>query len=550
VFRSPRFSFVAIAAVAVASLLAACTSTGGTPGAPGAGSPGSPASSSGTADANASPGASDRQRAGTIPPTTNALVESPDPRFIVDRNGRVLILRGTNVISAAKSDPQHTGGVDEADIAALSEVYGFNVSRHLIFWDAIEPQKSQYDTAYLDRLGERLDWYAAHNVYVILDMHQDLYAQKFGGDGAPDWAVIDDGIAFEPNKDAPWWVAAVAPAVQRAYRNFWDADRGHAAELQQHYLDAWKHVVGRFKDHAAVIGYDIMNEPGFANGDLQATLAFRDRAMQDGDWSNKTLVDFTQKIIDGIRALDDDAYIFYEPTSLLNVNLGPPLGGPFPGDVTTVTDPRNGPPRLVYAPHLYDTKLDFDAGYAVDDPYVTDWEKVRTEDRAKQGGALFVGEFGSSHDQPRMEAYVNDVLAMADRQMIGFTHWSYDAGSWGFEADGKPTPWATWLVRPYPRAIAGTPTSFSFDPTTRVFRLAFVSRPEATGPTEISLVPSKVYPDGYTVAVSGDPSKWSQWYDDTTHVLAIATDPAAATYTVCVAPTGTPTLPCTGSSGD
>ena len=49
----------------------------------------------------------------------------------------------------------------------------------------------------LDATEERLDWFANHGVYVILDMHQDVYAQRFCCDGAPEWAIEDDGLPFE-----------------------------------------------------------------------------------------------------------------------------------------------------------------------------------------------------------------------------------------------------------------------------------------------------------------------------------------------------------------
>lgn len=104
----------------------------------------------------------------------------------------------------------------------------------------------------------RLDWFANHGVHVILDMHQDVYAARFCCDGAPEWGIEDDGLPFEQNP--VWALNCFAPAVQAAFDNFFEYPGEHS-HLQDHFADAWAAVVPRFKDHPAVLGYDILNEP-------------------------------------------------------------------------------------------------------------------------------------------------------------------------------------------------------------------------------------------------------------------------------------------------
>ena len=96
------------------------------------------------------------------------------------------------------------------------------------------------------------------DLYVILDMHQDLYGERFGSDGAPVWATRDDGLPYEPV--SPWWLNYLAPAVRAAFSNLWND-----GDLQQHYFNTWARVAARFAGHPAVIGYDLMNEPYFGN---------------------------------------------------------------------------------------------------------------------------------------------------------------------------------------------------------------------------------------------------------------------------------------------
>lgn len=73
---------------------------------------------------------------------------------------------------------------------------------------------------------------------------------------------------------------------------------------------------------------------------------------------------------------------------------------------------------------------------------------------------------------------------------------------------------ANAIVRPYPRSVAGIPRSFSYDPETREFSLAFDPSPSATLPTEVYVPATRHYPDGWTLAgceeALGCTSSWNQ----------------------------------------
>lgn len=432
-------------------------------------------------------------------------IESPDPRFVVDDQGRVLILRGVNSISSAKDDPEHTGGLDEAAIAPMADTFGFSAVRHLIFWEGVEPEEGRYDDAYLDRVEERLDWYQDHNIHVVLDMHQDIFSSEFGGNGAPAWAVETDGLTFAGGEDGmPWYLANADPAVQAATMNFFIPDRGYP-ELREAYVDAWKHVVDRFKDHPAVIGYDVMNEPSFNSlGTLAEALAWKSEAEVSGDWVNDVLTGFMQQAIDGIREVDPDGWVFVEPISVIGALE-------IPGDLGTLTDPRSGPPRLVYAPHAYPLELHDGGAYAPG--WVGRFFDNRDGDQDRLGGiGLYIGEFGSGPPSPAadLSTYITELADRADAEMAGWAWWSWDPGGWGLleelpDEEGAPvtlSDHAGDLVRPYPRAIAGVPTEFGYDRDANVFRLVFATRDGVTAPTEV-VVPARSFPDGHVVVVTG-----------------------------------------------
>lgn len=248
--------------------------------------------------------------------------ENANRRFVTDDDGRILIFHGINVISAAKNDPLRVGGTTKEDFMHIADAWGFNAVRLLIFWDAIEPEPGQYDLAYLARVRQRLDWADEAGLSVILDMHQDLYSIKFGGDGAPEWAIYDDGQPFEMQE--PWELNYLQPAVQASIDNFWRLEKGHP-ELQEHYINAMVFALDELADHPAVIGIDIYNEPTMAT--LYGLFRFE----------SEDLTPFTQKAINAIREKHKDIWIFFESSA-----LGPNQG--FHSKLGAFEDPRDGEP--------------------------------------------------------------------------------------------------------------------------------------------------------------------------------------------------------------
>lgn len=252
--------------------------------------------------------------------------------FIRDADGRVLILRGMNIMSSAKGHPERLPTLAEGDVERYARAWGFNVVRYLIFWDAVEPSPNEYDSAYFDETEERLDWFAEHGVHVILDMHQDVYSRYFCCDGAPEWAIEDDGLPFEQHP--VWSFNYFAPAVRAAFDNFFDyaGEHGH---LQDHFANAWVEVVERFKDHPAVLGYDILNEPSpgsvYSVSDITITPSDGEAATFD-----RTLfTEFYERMIAAIRSADEDGWIFYEP------RVAAPANGQR-SFIEKLDDPRDG----------------------------------------------------------------------------------------------------------------------------------------------------------------------------------------------------------------
>ena len=176
----------------------------------------------------------------------------------LDSAGRPITFHGINVCNKSK-DQGYTGDISSAEFAQIRS-WGMNAVRLCIFWDGLEPRPGHFDEAYLDRIADLVDQAKQHGLYVLLDMHQDLYSIQFG-DGAPLWATLDDGKSHTQVSD---WNDAyyVSEDVQAALDHFWANSRGpDGVGLQDHYAEAWQFVARRFRDEPAVLGYDLMNEP-------------------------------------------------------------------------------------------------------------------------------------------------------------------------------------------------------------------------------------------------------------------------------------------------
>src|SRR2546426_6402707 len=187
--------------------------------------------------------------AGCVGPTTadaaSALPLSHAGRWITDARGRVVILHGTNM--AYKLAPYYPGaaGFDIQDAAFLRSL-GFNAVRVGIIWKAVEPQPGVYDDAYLEQIEQTVALLARREIVSLLDFHQDMYNEKYQGEGFPDWSVQDDGLPNEPKAGFPNNYF-VNPALQRAFDNFWANRPGpDGVGLQDHYAAAWAHVAQRF----------------------------------------------------------------------------------------------------------------------------------------------------------------------------------------------------------------------------------------------------------------------------------------------------------------
>ena len=423
----------------------------------------------------------------------------PDRPFIHADDGRIMILHGFNVISSGKDHPLRIGNLKKEDYLRLTERWGFNAVRLLVFWDGIEPEKGKYDYDYLARVKERLDWCEEAGLKVILDMHQDLYAVRFGGDCAPNWAIIDDGEPFE--MQTPWELNYFQPAVKAALTNFWNPEKGHP-ELQEHFINAMGEAVKYLGNHPTVVGIDLFNEPTLATTDGFFNL------------EEKYLTPFYQKAINKIRSINNDMWIFFEPTA-----FGPNQG--FGSELGKLTDPRKGNQRLVYFPHLYTLDLDVNGEYMGNPTYINLWAHIRQKEYKKFDTPMLIGEFGTGNGPGSLE-FIEEVCGMCDKVTGGWFWWDYD-GSWSLwdYKNNKEFPKAKVLDRPYPRLIAGEKPVFGYAPEDRIFSMQMRWGPslKLTNDTTEIYLPEHCWPGGWEMNRLEGQFEWQ--FDKSSNLLKI-----------------------------
>jgi endoglycosylceramidase len=402
--------------------------------------------------------------------------------YLTDDAGRSLILRGFNTASSAKSAPDGMPDFTEADLVREHAEMGTNFVRFLISWRSVEPAPGQYDQAYLDRVEERVGWYAERGYKVMLDMHQDVYSGAITpegnggngagaiGNGAPAWATYMDGLPVAPQPR--WELYYIQPGVMRAFDNFWNTTGKHP-ELVEHYANAWRAVADRFADNDTVVAYDLMNEP-FGG------------TMQGPEFEAGPLTAMYQRTTNAIRQVDQDSWVCVAPQAI-GVNQGIPSG------LAKIDDPRAGEQRIAYCPHLYPLPLDLGDGYSglsrdLTDATITTWRASIEHVAGDVLGdvPIIIGEFGLDTTLPGARDYLDRVYTEAREMGAGVSYWSSDPGTWGpYMPDGTPTILVETLNKAYPRAVAGDPVSWS----SAVDRLELTFRPDAaiTAPTEIYL---------------------------------------------------------------
>lgn len=445
--------------------------------------------------------------------------------YFYDEQGRQVILHGVNLVNKdAKS--RYTGEVSAEDFQKMRS-WGFNCVRLGVIWDGLEPQPGQIDADYLKALDQRVGWAVDAGLYVILDMHQDLYSVLYS-DGAPEWATLTDGkehiSAGEVWSDAYF----TSPAVQTALDNFWrNASAPDGVGLQDHYARVWEVLARRFASLSQVIGLDLMNEPfpGSMAVDAQNLLFVhgaellvklgeishaRGEPPTGEDLANRWLdpqgrfeilqllrdknlfaqvIDVTEpiyaqfektllmplyrRISRAVRSVSS-RYLFFLETSM-GSNMG------VRSAIEPLLDQDNDlpDPQQAYAPHGYDLVVDTPNIALASSERIELIFARHAETSQRLGLPMLVGEWGAfPRDIPGTLPAAWNVAHQFENYLCGDTYWHY-------EADLNTLPPFQAISRPYPERVNGSLEWYRYDEAKKEFSCSWVENPDVAAPSVV-----------------------------------------------------------------
>jgi endoglycosylceramidase len=439
-------------------------------------------------------------------------------RFI-DSFGRQVIFSGFNYVN--KNPSENYLSHDSAEVFARMNSWGVNCLRLGIIWDGAEPEPGKFDEKYLDEIEKKVSWAAMHNIYVMLDMHQDLFSRKFS-DGAPLWATLDENL---PHQTGSVWSDAylMSMAVQRSFDNFWDNKPApDGVGIQDHYINLWKHIAKRFSGYKNVIGYDVMNEPfngSNANLVMPAILTEYAKMLVEetgqappGEqelmmlWANEEsrfevlkklatadkysrimdaaypvnrefettqLQSFYQRATDAIRTVDSTRIIFLEHGYFGNTGIR--------SSIEPVKGKSGLPdPLQAYAAHGYDLLVDT-REYDNSSNERVEFIFTRILETSKRMNVpVLVGEWGGfSGESAGSILPARHILGIFEKSHFGNTYWAYGPGT------SQSPGFKNGLLRPYPQFIAGSLISYSLNYDTGIFSCTWEENQTLKAPTVI-----------------------------------------------------------------
>ncbi len=440
----------------------------------------------------------------------------------VDNHGRQVILNGINVIN--KSKKQDYLVPEDSTLYSKLRNWGFNCIRLGIFWDGIEPQPGIYNEKYLQGIDQHIQWASDNNIFVVLDMHQDLYSISYDN-GAPKWATITEE---KPHKTGDIWSDAymLSGAVQSAFDNFWaNSLAPDGVGLQDHYSQIWQHIAKRYANNPTVIGYDLMNEPfpgSSAIETMETLLEAYGKMMYDTTgkqlshkelvliWSNieertkalKTLstekkfaavIDalfsinrdfeahklqpFYQKVSDAIREVDKSSILFLEHAYFANMGIRSSLAR------TTLADGTLDS-LLAYAPHEYDLVTDTEKA-SVASPQRLNFIYYRFHETAKKlNMPVWLGEWGAFYRHGKaIVPIAQHTVSQIEKNLFGNAYWSYDSRI-------ETLPYFNdALLRPYPAYTNGELLEYNYDRESNILTIKWQEDLNNDAPTMV-FVPS------------------------------------------------------------
>jgi hypothetical protein len=211
---------------------------------------------------------------------------------------------------------------------------------------------------------------------------------------------------------------AHVPGRQWEYRKR-DHRIWHDEKYQQQFVEAWKILANALKNEAAVVGYDLFNEPYLPQ--------------DSSEWLAK-LWDLYERTVVAIRTVDSNTPIIFESANMASAASFKDM--PVFGDKNTIYSFHYYEPFPYFSPPLNKGNLAYPGMLpSSEGGEIVWWNKATHLERLKpvidwqiknhiEGFRIFVGEFGGWRKAKGAKLYLQDLCSLFDR--FGWS-WSYYA---------------------------------------------------------------------------------------------------------------------------
>jgi Cellulase (glycosyl hydrolase family 5)/Glycoside hydrolase family 5 C-terminal domain len=523
----------------------------------------------------------------------NARLYNKEGRWFKDSKGRYVLFRGVNFGSRSKLAPflpiapLNVRDIKDLDLKKEIETVkpeldllkhlGFNFIRLLISWKAIEPRPNSNlgeilpeGKRYLGYVKEIIDELYKRDLYVLLDFHQDIAHEIYGGDGFPDWALAIDSKHKKPKpsnlRDKKWQFAyMINKLVKNTLKSFWENNltnteaglenypvRTHLEKtigqtvrfFSSHDMNDLQKQEESEKGHPAVIGVEPFNEP---------------HPVGMKDFETNLLFQYYLNVNSEIRKYDDKIFLFIEPgvdwtLSERDDSMPKSISGPFnlkrtfnlgfvrntmvegkvlkkniqtylPKDPNSLEDLKN---RSVLSFHYYEPMAILDSFAKIPDNiyrFKREWPDIFAQlVKAATDRDLipFLTEFGAIQGGEQIREFVDLQFDQIESNLLDSTYWNYDLyntvegkDNWNLEDFSLLGPNRVprnieVMARPYPLRSSAEPTLLFFDIESKYAAIILSGNVIKDVPTIIYVPYHYHYSPNFKVWTTGGQMEWDK----------------------------------------
>ena len=458
-------------------------------------------------------------------------VEANSTGQFIDCLGRQRFFRGLYVpfrardfIISQEGSFKHYPAIvyDQGDAALISRL-GFNLVRVGVLWSDAEVLPGKMNDTYLRNIEMFIQELRAQSIFVVVEIHQELFSAEYCGEGFPKWAVI-------PKSEA----VINATAHQQIVDDLLECSFGKEADgflklynnednLQTIFVEFWSYLATRFSKYDNVLGYNLLRNPW--GGQAALSLAYA-KGLVPNYADQNYLAPLYEAVAASVRAADPDGLIVFQE-SLTDSDYKNGVGfTEVPGGQTYATSSILGYKDISNAEDRVLASQKLGSGVLL----------LQLAASMSTGRANTIA--GSNASSSNLLVPFRRHLGYLDRQMTSWAFVNYVPGHDGdhalLSANGTlNNEYVRSTSRPYPIAVSGTAMRYSFNHSTRVFSLRyqthlrvdpleFPSHPEqvAQRSTVVFLNSALHYCQGYTVVLRPPEPAIARWHaGDPNHLV-------------------------------